>query len=96
MKRFLMAMACGLLWAGVGLVTGGCEDELSPNWEFQNHSGYRVYLAPNGQDWSPATVGPGGKIEVNYNGERIQYIFTPSNTVRAEGGDGRTIHLYNR
>ena len=95
MKSFWRSTACGLLLAGLGLMTGGCEGEAS-DWKFENNSSYRVYVAANGQDWSPAMVDPGATIEVDYNGDTIQYVYTPSNHVRDQSGSHRTIHFYNR
>ena len=96
MRSIVIPIVCGLLLAGTGLLTGGCEDKSSSNWEFKNLSSYRVYVAPNGQSWSPATVGPNNSIEVDYNGEHIQYIYNPSDKVAPQQGDDRTITFYNR
>jgi hypothetical protein len=91
-----MSLVCGLLMAGAGMLMGGCEDELSPNWVFENNSSYRVYVVPNGQSWPAATIGPGSSVEVDYNGDSIQYVYTPSEKVVPQRDKGRTIHFYNR
>ena len=62
----------------------------------ENVSSYRVYVAPNGQDWSPATISPGSSVTVDYTGDSIQYVYNPSNRVRPERQDGRKIRFYNR
>ena len=92
----LLAVACGVLMAGAWLAGSGCENSMADNWQFQNNSSYRVYVAPNGQNWPAATIGVGDTVAVDYNDENIQYIYMPSDKVRAQGGDGRTIHFYNR
>ena len=94
MKRIWLSIVCGMLLAGAGLLAGGCED--NQNWQFENNSSFRVYVAPNGQDWPAAYIEPGQTIEVDYNEDTIQYIYTPSGRVRDEEGSDRTIHFYNR
>ena len=97
MKRIRMAML-GLAWlACLGFFAAGCEDDSGPdNWAFQNNSSYRVTVRPNGQHWAEVMVDPGHTVDVEFNGDQIQYIYTPSNKVRAQGGDGRIVHFYNR
>ncbi len=98
MKTGLKSIMGALLLAGATSLLSGCEDEdWGPrNWEFHNQSSCRVYVAPNGQSWPAATIGPGSWIEVDYNGDSIQYVYTPSAKVRPERGDGRTIHFFDR
>lgn len=88
----LIGLAAGL--------AGGC-DEDDPfggdKWEFSNHSSYRVTVRPNGQYWLSVTISPGTSAEVEYDGDRIQYVYSPSDKVRPEGSDSsRTIRFYNR
>ena len=47
------------------------------------------------EGWSPVMLNPGQTMEVDYNGDSIQFIWTPSSKVSAIRGDGRTIHFYN-
>lgn len=75
----------------------GCEDDESGDWRFENRSSYRVYVAPNGQDWSPATIAPGGSVTLEDSGGRgIQYVYTPSAKVRPESAKGNKVIFYNR
>jgi hypothetical protein len=78
----------------LSLFTGGCEDDAG-NWSFRNQSSYRVYVAPNGQTWPSAMIGPGSTVEVDYNGEQIQYVYRPSNKVTPVSAGGRTIEFRN-
>ena len=97
MKKWLGSLACGLLMAAMVGFGSGCDEEDwgAANWEFNNQSSYRVYVGPNGQSWPALMVNPGQSMEVDYNGDTIQYVFTPSNKVRAQRGDHRTIYFYN-
>ena len=95
MKTGLKSVLFAWCLAGAASLLLGCENEAA-NWEFHNESSHRVYVAPNGQNWPAATIGPGNWIEVDYNGDTIQYVFTPSDKVRAERGKGRAISFYNR
>ena len=89
--RMLGAVVCGAAL----LFLAGCEDEGSKNWKFTNNSSYRVYVVPNGQSWSPATVSPGSSVTVDWN-QKIQYVYTPSNRVYPTSADGNVIIFYNR
>lgn len=83
--------------ASVVLFGSGCEGDEVGEWKFENRSSYRVYVAPNGQDWSPATIGPGGSVTIEDSGGRgIQYVYTPSEKVRPESAKGNKIIFYNR
>ena len=97
MKTRWVSLACGLLLAAMAGFGAGCDEEgWGPsNWEFHNHSSYRVYVGPNGQSWPALMVNPGDWMEVDYNGDTIQYVFTPSDKVRAQRGERRTIHFYD-
>lgn len=93
--RWRSMIGCALL-AGLAALAGGCEDDLFDNWKFSNQSSYRVTVSPNGQYWPSVVISPGSSAEVDYHGDRIQYLYSPSNKVRADGsGSGRTIHFYN-
>lgn len=89
--RLVGAAVCG----AVLLFLAGCEDDGSKNWKFTNNSSYRVYVVPNGQSWSPATVSPGSSVTVDWN-QKIQYVYTPSNRVYPTSADGNEIIFYNR
>lgn len=97
MRKWMLSLVCGLLLASAAGLGGGCDEEdWGPsNWEFHNHSSYRVYVGPNGQSWPAAMINPGDWVEVDYNGDSIQYIWNPSDKVSAIRGDGRTIHFNN-
>ena len=87
MERFRWTMAAALSLVGV-LLAGGCEDDdWGGKWRFENVSSHQVYVAPNGQDWSAATISPDSSVTVDYTGDRIQYVYTPSNRVRPERMD---------
>ena len=64
----LIGLAAGL--------AGGCEDDdpFRDNWKFSNQSSYRVTVEPNGQYWLSVVIGPGHSVEVEYDGDRIQFI----------------------
>ena len=95
MKTRWKTVLCALWVAGAAWALAGCEDE-ADNWAFRNESSRRVYVAPNGQNWPAATIGPGGSVEVDYNGDSIQYVYTPSDEVRPEKGKGRVVVFYDR
>ena len=86
----LIGLAAGL--------AGGCEDDdpFSDKWEFSNHSSYRVTVEPNGQYWLSVVIAPGHSAEVEYDGKHIQFLYSPSNKVRADtSGSSRTIRFYD-
>lgn len=86
-----------VLGAGAVFFGAGCEGDESGEWKFENRSSYRVYIAPNGQNWSPATIGPGGSVTIeDSGGSGIQYVYTPSAKVRPESAKGNKIIFYNR
>ena len=87
----LIGLAAGL--------AGGCEDDdpFRDNWKFSNQSSYRVTVEPNGQYWLTVVISPGHSAEVEYDGEHIQFLYSPSSKVWADtSSSGRTIRFYNR
>jgi len=92
--KTLRMLGFGLCVAALLFFTG-CEDDGAKNWKFTNNSSYRVYIVPNGQSWSPATVSPGSSVTVDWN-KKIQYVYTPSNRVYPTSADGNVIIFYNR
>ncbi|MGD9613283.1 MAG: hypothetical protein AB7V22_10350 [Kiritimatiellia bacterium] len=98
--RWRSVIGCVLLGVAAGMA-GGCDgdDDLfdGDNWEFSNRSSYRVTVSPNGQYWLSVTLSPGTSAEVEYDGDRIQYVYSPSDKVRPDGSDtSRTIRFYDR
>ena len=58
---------------------------------------YRVTVEPNGQYWLSVVISPGHSAEVEYDGEHIQFLYSPSSKVWADtSSSGRTIRFYNR
>ena len=97
MNKRWMSMLCVLMMAAAGLLSGGCEDDLNPQWEFQNRSSYRIAVTANGQSWGSALLDPGESLEVDHRGDTIQYVYSPSNKVRPEGSSSkRRVTFYNR
>jgi hypothetical protein len=96
MKKWWMTMLGVALMVGAGLLAGGCEDEINPNWEFENLSSYRVTVRPHGQTWGYLLLDPGERWEVDYRGSTIQYFYSPGSKVRTERSDTkRRVYFYN-
>lgn len=98
-KRWQSLVGVVLVGLAAGLA-GGCEDDDpfdGDNWKFSNQSSYRVTVEPNGQYWLSVVIGPGHSAEVEYDGDRIQFLYSPSGKVWADtSSSGRTIRFYNR
>ena len=98
-KRWQSLVGVVLVGLAAGLA-GGCEDDDpfdGDNWKFSNQSSYRVTVEPNGQYWLTVVISPGHSAEVEYDGEHIQFLYSPSSKVRADtSSSGRTIRFYNR
>ena len=77
---FRQIVAGVLVLAGMAVLSG-CDELSKPdNYTFKNESSVTVTVAPNGQSWSPAQIGPGQSIEIvadeDYN--QMQYFYLPS------------------
>lgn len=76
----------------------GCNDLLGPStYTFKNESSVTVSVAPNGQTWPPAVIGPGETIQIvpDENYSQMQYFYLP-NTVYPVYTDDNTTTFYDK
>lgn len=92
-KTLWMCVAIAL----VAVAVAGCDDLLGPsNYTFKNESSVTVTVAPNGQSWPPAQIGPGSSIQIvpDANYSQMQYFYWPD-SVRAVYTADNTTTFYN-
>ncbi|MDZ4199813.1 MAG: hypothetical protein U1E27_11090 [Kiritimatiellia bacterium] len=64
----------------------GCEDNpFGVSYKFQNRSGFRVTVSPNGQTgWNGFIIDPGQDHSVKITDSKIYFTYSPSNKVRVQ------------
>jgi uncharacterized protein YdeI (BOF family) len=83
-----LTLATAALFSIIGCDGSG---DSSSGYKFVNNSSYTVHVKPNGQNWTAATISPGGEVTIDYDNSTIQYIYDPSDdVVNSDDGKGTT------